>query len=1201
MRTLLISALLFLGGVLSPMSGQTTFLFDFSSLRSVDGEYGLSLHGSASLSEYAGLRILDLGAEGGWASFDASLADYLSGLSGDFTIATNVYLPAAEEGSDGVAAALPIWFFAPSEGKGSLVLDGSTPRIVLTSPDGTTEEIALQGAFEAGRWNSVILFRRSGRTSFYVNSQARSQKTTLSLSSIWGGGPTTGSRLYLGRGASEGSELAGAKFSNIRFCDFANTSLPALREETTRLNAYEDSVREARRLYEDSLALVNDMRAFTLGDVSALTDDITLPGIYKGRIRILWETSDPNVITADGHITRPRAGSGVAHATLTAYLSSGNVADTLAFEVGVLPEMSDAEAVALAMDQLARSLRLTGIYSDQALPTTGAEGTVVVWQSDDEAWLTSDGRLMRQPEPGEGSREVTLWATVMKNGERLRRAFTASLHEREPYTGYLFVYFPSNQNENIYYALSTDGYNYTPINEGQMVVSSDTISLKGGVRDPHILRAPDGLFYMVCTDMRSAQGWDSNRGLVMMKSADLIHWTHSRVNFPDRFHGTHFANVTRVWAPETIWDPDYENADGSRGRLMVYFSLLTNDNSIPYDKDYYCYANDDFTDLLDEPTFFYDRGSATIDMNIVYNERDSLYHGFYKNEGQGGICKVTARRLTAAPGEPAGSQWSTPSGTLQQTTEAVEGAGVFKRINSDEWVLMYDCYNNKHYQFCSSKDLERFTFVQNTETTGAFTPRHGTVIAITAEETRRLMEAFPTSELTVAVEGVGSRHAHQSDVVMQGTSIKIPVRRGVDLTSFDPELQVSVGSTVSPQGAQDFTQGAVEYVVANGVRSSTYRVTVTEEGNPVLSGFRADPEVLYSKKTGRFYIYPTTDGYDGWGGYTFDVFSSADLLNFTNEGTILDLQTSQVAWASGNAWAPCIEEKKVDGKWKYFFYFSGQNISLGVKTLGVAVAENPTGPFKASKSPLFTSTSGGQMIDSDVFTDPVTGQTYLYYGNGQMHYRLLSEDGLSVVGDEYTITPTGGTLADYAFREGTYVFYRGGLYYFLWSVDDTGSANYHVAYGTSTSPTGPIRVAKDPIVLIQDAAHEIYGTGHNSVVNIEGTDDWYIVYHRINRLHLNNGPGTHREVCVDRLTFDADGRIERVTPTREGIAGVERDVESELMGVETVEGDGDAVCGATYYTIDGKRLGAVAPSGRGLYIRQERTLGGGRRAVKIVK
>ena len=51
--------------------------------------------------------------------------------------------------------------------------------------------------------------------------------------------------------------------------------------------------------------------------------------------------------------------------------------------------------------------------------------------------------------------------------------------------------------------------------------------------------------------------------------------------------------------------------------------------------------------------------------------------------------------------------------------------------------------------------------------------------------------------------------------------------------------------------------------------------------NPVLPEFHADPEVMYSQKTGRYYIYSTTDGARGWGGYYFTVFSSKDLKSDT--------------------------------------------------------------------------------------------------------------------------------------------------------------------------------------------------------------------------------------------------------------------------------------------------------------------------------
>jgi hypothetical protein len=228
----------------------------------------------------------------------------------------------------------------------------------------------------------------------------------------------------------------------------------------------------------------------------------------------------------------------------------------------------------------------------------------------------------------------------------------------------------------------------------------------------------------------------------------------------------------------------------------------------------------------------------------------------------------------------------------------------------------------------------------------------------------------------------------------------------------------------------------------------------------------------------------------------------------------------------------------MDGQYKYFLYFSGNPVAGGGKQIGVAVADSPAGPFVDSGKALITTspTGSGQQIDPCVFTDPVSGKYYIYWGNGYMAVAELNDDMISLkAGTTKTITPSGGSLSTYAYREGAYVFYRNGKYYFLWSVDDTGAANYHVAYGTSSSPTGPITVAASPIVIIQDAANRIYGTGHNSILQIPGRDEWYIVYHRINAAYLNNGPGYHREVCIDRLEFNDDGSIKQVTPTQAGV------------------------------------------------------------------
>lgn len=67
------------------------------------------------------------------------------------------------------------------------------------------------------------------------------------------------------------------------------------------------------------------------------------------------------------------------------------------------------------------------------------------------------------------------------------------------------------------------------------------------------------------------------------------------------------------------------------------------------------------------------------------------------------------------------------------------------------------------------------------------------------------------------------------------------------------------------------------------------------------------------------------------------------------------------------------------------------------------------------------------------------------------------------------------------------------------SEDDTRSENYRVRYGIADSPVGPIQIPESNLILAKDPEKGIYGTGHNSVIQIPGKDEWYIVYHRFKR------------------------------------------------------------------------------------------------------
>lgn len=300
--------------------------------------------------------------------------------------------------------------------------------------------------------------------------------------------------------------------------------------------------------------------------------------------------------------------------------------------------------------------------------------------------------------------------------------------------------------------------------------------------------------------------------------------------------------------------------------------------------------------------------------------------------------------------------------------------------------------------------------------------------------------------------------------------------------------------------------------------------------NPVLEGYYADPEVLYSNKTGKYYIYPTSDGFDGWSGNYFKTFSSDNLTDWKDEGIIVDLR-KDVSWANRNAWAPCIVEKKIKGKYQYFYYFTA------AQKVGVAVADHPTGPFKDSGKPLISTRpegiKDGQEIDPDVFTDPKTNKSYLYWGNMYMGAAELNPDMVSIKKGSTKVIKV-----DETYREGTYVIYRNGKYYFLWSEDDTRSPNYKVRYGISKSPLGPIEIPANNIVIQGIPSQGIYATGHNSIVQVPNKDEWYIVYHRFSYptgIKMGDAGGFHREVCIDKLEFNQDGTIKQVIPTHAGI------------------------------------------------------------------
>jgi len=252
--------------------------------------------------------------------------------------------------------------------------------------------------------------------------------------------------------------------------------------------------------------------------------------------------------------------------------------------------------------------------------------------------------------------------------------------------------------------------------------------------------------------------------------------------------------------------------------------------------------------------------------------------------------------------------------------------------------------------------------------------------------------------------------------------------------------------------------------------------------NPIFEGWYADPEGAVFDET--FWVYPTfSDDYDKQ--LHFDAFSSKDLVNWEKHERILD--TTKVKWLRQALWAPSIIEKEK----RYYLFFGANDIQRPGRNsydpnndinhfggIGVAVADNPAGPFEDYLGePLISDFyNGAQPIDQFVFKD------------------------------------------------------IDGTYYFMWSEGNWTNGTYKVAYAMADKATGPYKRIG---TILESKENDIAtGAGHHSVVNKPGTDEWVIVYHRRPK---PNEDRNHRVTCMDVMEFNIDGIIKPVKMTFTGV------------------------------------------------------------------
>jgi hypothetical protein len=317
---------------------------------------------------------------------------------------------------------------------------------------------------------------------------------------------------------------------------------------------------------------------------------------------------------------------------------------------------------------------------------------------------------------------------------------------------YLLAYF-KDETHSLHIATSPDGYVFTDVNGGAPVLDGKRIAAQKGIRDPHIMRGPDNAFYLAMTDLhvygqreglRSTQwerpaadySWGNNRNLVLMKSYDLVHWTHALVDVGRAYPQA--GDLGCAWAPETIFDP-------GTGRLMVYFTTrVKNGPNILV----YAYANDTFTGLDSAPKSLFEYPNPKVNViDADITRVGDKYHMFYvAHDNGGGMRHAVSNRINGG--------YVYEPGRVDPEVGGAEAPNVWRRLGTDTYVMMFDVFSvNPHNMgFVETKDFVTYKNLGRMNEPGSpmkainfERPKHGAVMHLTLEERDRLVGHFAAS------------------------------------------------------------------------------------------------------------------------------------------------------------------------------------------------------------------------------------------------------------------------------------------------------------------------------------------------------------------------------------------------------------------------------------------------------------------------
>ena len=288
--------------------------------------------------------------------------------------------------------------------------------------------------------------------------------------------------------------------------------------------------------------------------------------------------------------------------------------------------------------------------------------------------------------------------------------------------------------------------------------------------------------------------------------------------------------------------------------------------------------------------------------------------------------------------------------------------------------------------------------------------------------------------------------------------------------------------------------------------------------------YLADPASLVYN--GRVYLYCSNDDEnpaDDKGSYlmkSIACVSSSDLKNWTDHGIVFEVPRD-AKWA-GKSWAPSV----VDRDGLFFLYFGN-----GGNGIGVATSKSPLGPFKdpIDKMLISNNTPGVQPATNMWLFDPMAfvdddGQAYLYFGgNGADNVRVIKLNR-----DMVSVSPPAIAINAKNFFEASWMHKNNGIYYFSYSTNPQNGMR--IDYLQSTSPTSGFTYGGT--VSPQPPLNN--NNNHQAIFKFNG--EWYEAYHnRAVAIRANIPPIHKRNLCLDKISHNADGSIETMVNTEDGL------------------------------------------------------------------